>query len=174
MNDDAAAMSTLQRTEDSFRPFSISADDRFSPQKQQQANLWHNGQLCDVEIVASDGSTFQCHRLVLASSSDYMNALLSEDRFRDSTDCPVHLPDVSPDTVRLLLNWFYRGECAVVSFAQCAALLEAANQLQCQALIKELQWKLSEKDAFGVDYCVRLFLPPFEAVEPRLEWIALG
>lgn len=118
-------------------------------------DMWRNEQLCDAEIVSSDGQSFKVHRLVLASSSDYMNALLAEDRFKDSADCPINLPDVPADMVRAILNWMYGCEYKVRNTAMAICLLEAASWLQCKALIDQVEDKLC--NLISAEYCVDLW-----------------
>ena len=47
--------------------------------------MWRAGELCDFEVIV-EGSSFTCHKLVLAASSDYFRALLPGERFADSHD----------------------------------------------------------------------------------------
>lgn len=111
-----------------------------SPRRKNVVELWRNGQLCDAEVVSSDGRTFKAHRLVLATNSDYMRALLAEDRFKDSTDCHIPLPDVSSRVLETVLEWMYVGTCGdgVQTMDGAADVLEVACRLQCQGLIKQL------------------------------------
>ena len=105
------------------------------------ADLWRSEQLCDAEVVASDGTRFPAHRLVLASMSDYMRALLAEDRFKDSSGCPIQLPDVSSSALKLLLEWMYDGVCFVPrdDLSVSVALIQAAHRIQCNDLVANLE-----------------------------------
>lgn len=110
-----------------------------NPEQKTMADLWRNGQLCDAKVVSCDGTSFDAHRLVLASTSDYMRALLAEDRFKDSSDHTIQLADVSDRAVGYLLEWMYTGICKIASLADVVEFLEAACRLQCQSLIKQLE-----------------------------------
>lgn len=118
--------------------FSVEAGSA-QPRHGRVIDLWRNGQLCDAQIVSSDGRSFEAHRLVLAANSDYMKALLAEDRFKDSTDCPIRLPDVSSRAVEFMLEWMYTGICTLTSVSDTIEFLETACRLQCQDLIEQLE-----------------------------------
>ena len=76
------------------------------------AELWEQGQLCDIEVVAG-GETFKAHRIVLAACSEFMQSLLTGPvQWRDSTG-PLTLPDVDPSAFSTVLTWMYRGYVSV-------------------------------------------------------------
>lgn len=129
-----------------------------APSKQTFENmvdLWRNEQLCDAEIVSSDGQVFKAHRLVLISASDYMKALLAEDRFKDSADCPINLPDVSSRAVKSILEWMYGCGTRIKSTSDGIELLEAASMLQCNALMEQVDSSLH--DSINGKNCIEIW-----------------
>ena len=94
------------------------------------AELWEQGQLCDIEVVAG-GETFKAHRIVLAACSEFMQSLLTGG-WRDSTG-PLTLPDVDPSAFSTVLTWMYRGYVSV-DRAALPAIFHAATLLQIATL----------------------------------------
>ena len=70
---------------------------------------WRAGELCDITIKV-EGSSFACHKLVLASASAYFRGLLPGDRYADSHD--HELTDMQAAVFEQLLTFVYDGECS--------------------------------------------------------------
>uniref|UniRef100_A0A7R9WJ43 BTB domain-containing protein n=1 Tax=Pseudictyota dubia TaxID=2749911 RepID=A0A7R9WJ43_9STRA len=127
-----------------------------SPRRKKMSELWRNGQLCDAEVVSSDGRKFNAHRLVLATNSNYMEALLAEDRFQDSSGCPIPLRDVSSCTLEKILEWMYVGSCGDFQTTnEAVEVLEAACFLQCRDLVKQLVTSLL--DTIDAENCLHMW-----------------
>ena len=110
-------------------------------------SLWREDKMCDIEIRVgggaggssntSSGRTFSAHRVVLASSSEYMSSLLSADRFADSTEPTIELGGIGPASFEVLLEWMYTGACQV-EVDEMSDVLAAASYLQCEEFISRL------------------------------------
>ena len=76
-------------------------------------SLWRSNSYSDVDVIV-EGQAFYAHRLVLASGSEYLSALVEnspplamQGRRRAAV---VELPGVSADAFEVLLEWLYCGE----------------------------------------------------------------
>ncbi|XP_035671354.1 kelch-like protein 21 [Branchiostoma floridae] len=77
-------------------------------------NEWRaTGTACDV-ILCAEEEEFPCHRAVLAASSLYFRLLLLGD-FRERLEEKVRLEDVTPGTLRLLLDYSYTGRIRITA-----------------------------------------------------------
>ena len=114
--------------------------------------------LCfDVELRCGNSSqeNLPAHRLILASRSDYMKALISSDRFADSSSPVIHLPAVSHRAMSHILNWMYGEEVAIPSVQEAYELAEASSLLQCVELIEIMHCKMT--DVVTLENCVALW-----------------
>ena len=97
--------------------------------------LWQAGSVCDVHVVV-DGEDFYCHRLVLASCSEYFHLRFTSSAlatFKDANG-PVHMEEFSAPVFAAALKFFYEGE-ADVSIDLLQPLLLAASRLQATRLL---------------------------------------
>ena len=70
--------------------------------------LRHDRKLCDV-IFEAGGSEFYAHRLVLAASSPYFNAMFTNDLLETHTEI-IKLHNVSSPVMELILEYFYTSK----------------------------------------------------------------
>ena len=124
------------------------------------ASARRDGQLCDAEIIcgvsveACGGNSHRAHRIVLASRSDYMAALLTSDRFSDSSERTIRLPGVTHKAAGNALSWMYGEKIELATLDDAVELVEAASRLQCTELFRILTKKLQRK--VDVDNCIIL------------------
>lgn len=83
---------------------------------QQLFNMYQNRQLCDVTILVGN-LQIPCHRVVLASSSHYFEAMFTTD-MREKRQETVRLQDLNEQMVQTVIDFCYTGriklECANV------------------------------------------------------------
>lgn len=96
-----------------------------------QVGGYHNNpEFSDVVLASEDGVTkIQCHKLVLASASNYIRHLLIEEN--DSS--VIILPDVSGEVLKLLTRYMYFGEVSV-HVLMIQEFVEAAKNLGLKGL----------------------------------------
>lgn len=110
----------------------------FLDQRAAQADMWRAGILTDVVLVA-EGISFRCHKLVLASASDYFRALLPGGRY---ADCDTHeLNDMAANIVEKFLSFIYESSCCIAE-EDLFLLLEAAVRLQMASLQAAVETQL--------------------------------
>ncbi|KAL1506784.1 hypothetical protein ABEB36_006085 [Hypothenemus hampei] len=85
--------------------------------------------LCDVTL-ASNGQVFQAHQIVLSACSPYFETLFIQTPNKHPI---VFLKDVSPNEVKALLDFMYKGEVNV-SQNLLPAFLKTAESLQIRGL----------------------------------------
>lgn len=111
--------------------------------------------LCDAELQSSDGlsSPQPAHRVLLASRSGYMRALLeTPTRFADSSDMTIRLVDISSKSLGRILDWMYGQDISLTTLEDAIDLAEAASRLECSELLEVLCDFLKKK--VGRDTCV--------------------
>ena len=101
------------------------------------------GKLVDCIVRVEGSCDFPAHRNVLASSSDYMDALFASG-MRDSDDTVITLDGISSHHCQALLDWMYEGTCNVCE-GSLLPLLEQAAWLQMQSLQDSLASALKER-----------------------------
>lgn len=69
---------------------------------------FHSGIYCDLTFTVGN-VTFPCHRVILASSSPYFQALLTH-QFKENHLERIDLPDVNSGIFSLLLHYIYSGQ----------------------------------------------------------------
>lgn len=104
----------------------------------------------DIEIKVGN-QVFQAHRNILAAGSDYMLALLCEDRFKDSRQESIEILDMATSTFQLFLEWLYDGICYPKE-SELMDLLGAASRLQCSDLISKIEETILTR--IGADTCL--------------------
>ncbi|KAK2716584.1 zinc finger and BTB domain-containing protein 18-like [Artemia franciscana] len=88
------------------------------------ATCWAKSQYTDVALFCEDGVLY-AHRIVLASMSPLLAALLADAQANDVT---VLLPEVTYEDMKLLLQFIYQGE-VILPPRRTASLLEIAATL---------------------------------------------
>ena len=101
------------------------------------------GKLVDCIVRVEGSCDFPAHRNVLASSSDYMDALFASGMC-DSDDTVITLDGISSHHCQALLDWMYEGTCNVCE-GSLLPLLEQAAWLQMQSLQDSLASALKER-----------------------------
>ena len=64
--------------------------------------------LCDMTIECQ-GSSFPCHKIVLASQSEVFCAMFTHDT-KESKNAKVNIKDAHPDTIKNMIDFFYQGK----------------------------------------------------------------
>ena len=85
------------------------------------------GALCDVILEAADGAKFHAHKLVLASSSSYFQAMFTGEMVESRKD-HVKL-DVQSRTLEVLIDFVYTNKIDVTCMKDAQAVLFSANML---------------------------------------------
>lgn len=97
--------------------------------------------LCDVTL-ASNGQVFQAHQIVLSACSPYFEMLFVQTPNKHPI---VFLKDVSPNEVKALLDFMYKGEVNV-SQNLLPAFLKTAESLQIRGLSDSNSLKSEERE----------------------------
>ncbi|XP_059170034.1 kelch-like protein 18 [Physella acuta] len=96
-------------------------------------NVWTNKLLCDVTVKVQD-ETFECHRLVLAVTSDFFLALFRSG-MKEVTENVVVLHDMSSEAFHSILKIMYTG-ADVLTVENYIEVWRAAHQLQIQTIVQ--------------------------------------
>ncbi|CAL8071894.1 unnamed protein product [Calicophoron daubneyi] len=106
------------------------------------------GQLCDV-VIKVGGREFLAHRVVLAATSDYFDAMFSNG-MAESAQLEVELKSISPDVMDALLDYVYTGQVHV-TMENVQDLLPAASLVQMEGVKAACSnFLLAEVDASNV------------------------
>lgn len=111
--------------------------------------LRSKGLLLDVTLIAG-GQSFQAHRVVLASCSDYFRAMFT-DAMKESRQSEICLNGVTAEGMRYLLEYAYTSRLAL-SLANIQDVLSAANHVQLLAVVEACSSYLQEQ--LDLDNCV--------------------
>ncbi|XP_017775933.1 PREDICTED: kelch-like protein 10 [Nicrophorus vespilloides] len=76
------------------------------PAMQALYELQQSNQLCDATILLDDGEVFPIHRAILCSCSSYFKAVFTT-TLHGKNKTNILLPGVSPDMMKLLINYAY-------------------------------------------------------------------
>ena len=114
------------------------------------AEMRRENLLCDITIIA-ENEVFRAHKIILASSSQFFRALLSNN-MQETFSREVQLPGINSSVMEALLNFIYTGNVDVTK-SNVRHLLEAADFLLISSL-KEiccefLRESLSPLDCFS-------------------------
>ncbi|XP_071751614.2 kelch-like protein 34 [Centroberyx gerrardi] len=88
--------------------------------------------MCDV-VLETGGTSFPCHRALLASSSDYFWALFGEST-AERLAASISLPALTPEGLEAILDFLYSGWLGL-SLPTLPVVLEAARYLQVQTAV---------------------------------------
>lgn len=91
-----------------------------------------DGLFCDVTINCEDGTSFQCHRLVMAAASPYFAAMFQTNMLERSQST-ILIKNVDSRAFKSLLNYAYNGEIKT-DCDEIIPLLSAANMLRFEAV----------------------------------------
>ena len=90
-------------------------------------NLQKDGLLCDVKVIV-EGESFNAHKAILASCSDFFKAMFSSG-FKERHQDEVSLDIGKADDFRVLLECAYTGKVSLTA-ETAAGILEMAHYLQ--------------------------------------------
>ncbi|XP_072944194.1 actin-binding protein IPP-like [Epargyreus clarus] len=117
-------------------------------------NLSHfrrDGRFCDIDLI-SGKTKVRAHRVVLAASCEYFDAMFSVG-LEESQKSHVVLPSVPPGILPLIIDFIYTGEITIDK-ATVQHLLIAADMLQLQELVtvcgEYLKRELHPSNALGI------------------------
>lgn len=73
------------------------------------AQMRKAGELCDVTLIAMDGSQFPCHRFILAASAGYFRALFTGagSAMREGSSSSVRLWELGPQELADAIDCMY-------------------------------------------------------------------
>ncbi len=74
------------------------------------ANLLESGELSDVQIVCQ-GTTFKCHKLVLATRSEVFKAMFAHKNMKEGQPSTLRIVDSTSDSVSQMINFIYTDNC---------------------------------------------------------------
>ena len=152
-------------------------------------SLRSGGKLCDVNLETDDGTRVSAHRCVLAAASPFFYAMFLSD-LAERTSTVIRLTDVAGDVLQAVVYYVYQGGLQLADCEAAAGLLEAADRLQIQPLLKDcsdfLTSQLSHDNCLGIrefsrlHNCQELFssstdfiLEHFSAVSTCSQFLAL-
>ena len=81
-----------------------------------------------------DDELFQTHRLVLSVRSKFFETLF-DGQFKDSSSPTVHIGEVNPKVLKLVLDFMYDGTCTVTDASLMEPVLAAVSRLQVDELL---------------------------------------
>ena len=120
-------------------------------------NFQKNGAFCDISINV-EGKTFRAHKVVLAASSDYFEAMLNDKSdFKEGLESEVALCGKS-EIFQILLDFAYSGMLNL-SVEAAVDVLEMAQYLQFHIVMKRCESFLNEavtKESIGIPTCIRI------------------
>ena len=95
--------------------------------------LYKVGSLCDF-VVSAGGEKFAVHKNVLASASDYFEAMFLG-QMVESTQGHVELKGITERALEILVNFAYTGEL-MVDLSTIEEVLDGASHIQMPAALK--------------------------------------
>lgn len=105
----------------------------------------------DIILVVEDDE-FHAHRCVLASLSDYFNAMFSGD-LSESKQTHVKISSVDANTMKLVVDYAYTSELNITDH-NVQAVLTAANLFNIQPLkeacSRYMEWQMEEFNCIGI------------------------
>jgi hypothetical protein len=111
----------------------------------------NSGTYCDLTFIV-DCEKFPCHRIILASSSPYFEALLTH-KFKENNLDSISLYDIKPDIFSLLLHYIYSGQIELDE-NNVQDLLIASDMFQLDEVVQfcchYLSISLNEKNVLDI------------------------
>ncbi|XP_063446340.1 kelch-like protein 6 [Mytilus trossulus] len=92
---------------------------------------WAEGNFADLEVIV-EGQNFKCHRIILASMSQYFSTMFTSG-FKESTEKSVEIKGMKGDAFHLVLEYIYTGR-NIVSIDNVVHVLQSASMLQIKTL----------------------------------------
>jgi hypothetical protein len=110
-----------------------------------------SGTYCDLTFIIGC-EQFPCHRIILASSSPYFQALLTH-RFKENNLNSIELRDIEPQIFSLLLHYIYSGQIELDE-NNVHELLIASDMFQLDEIVQfcchYLSISLNEKNVLDI------------------------
>jgi len=72
--------------------------------QQSMEKMFANPKFTNFQIICDDGQTFDCHKTILASKSDFFDEMFSSELSNSSS---ITIKDVTPQTVKKMLQYVY-------------------------------------------------------------------
>ena len=119
---------------------------------------FRDGNLCDVELQAADGTAYRAHTLCLTAGSAYFEAIYARNDWKDASG-PLILSEVPAHALAVCLEFIYAGEATVTSEAELSAVLELAAYLQMPELVE------AASDAAAARLCPETALRTWEVAD---------
>ena len=146
-------LSGLTRTEDE----QVSMENNFTTRylqilAQGIEEIWLDQSFTDV-VVSIDGKTYNCHKMILSSLSQYFWAMFRSG-MRESIGGLVELQNIDCETFETILRFMYTG-CATINMDNVELLLEAAVMLQVKCLQEQCEVFL--KKNIGPENCLGIW-----------------
>ena len=146
-------LSGLTRTEDE----QVSMENNFTTKylqilSQGIEEIWLDQSFTDV-VVSIDGKTYNCHKMILSSLSQYFWAMFRSG-MRESIGGLVELQNIDCETFETILRFMYTG-CATINMDNVELLLEAAVMLQVKCLQEQCEVFL--KKNIGPENCLGIW-----------------
>ncbi|XP_055838383.1 kelch-like protein 28 [Episyrphus balteatus] len=106
-------------------------------------SLFEKEEYSDISIISSDKVTFNAHKIVLASGSDFFSAMF-EIPLKESKSNEVTIQQVNGDNLKHILAFLYTGIIELQA-KTVPEILSAAHFFQIQSLIFECQQFMEEE-----------------------------
>lgn len=113
--------------------------------------------LCDVSLVTDDNHRLVAHRVVLASTLQYFNAMfigsVAGGQYVESGLYEIHIKNIDGLALNEIVKWCYTG-CVAVSTENVQQLLSAAKMIDCSHIVticsQFIESQLHPENALGV------------------------
>uniref|UniRef100_A0A8C7HH32 Kelch repeat and BTB domain containing 2 n=1 Tax=Oncorhynchus kisutch TaxID=8019 RepID=A0A8C7HH32_ONCKI len=118
----------------------------------EQLKLFYEQKLLTDVVLLVEGNEFPCHKMVLATCSSYFRAMFMSG-LSESKQSHVHLRNVNPATLQMIITYAYTGNLAV-NDNTVEPLYETACFLQVEDVLLQCRDYLVKK--IHADNCVRM------------------
>lgn len=116
-------------------------------------SLRRAGKLCDVTLETDDGTRVAAHRCVLAAISPFFYAMFLSD-LAEKNAAVVHMKEMTGDVLETVVRYAYQPGVRLSDCEAVLRLLEAADRLRIEPLLKECgDYLVSQLDP---DNCLHL------------------
>lgn len=100
---------------------------------EEQQSLFHNNLESDCFLISANGDRFQCHQVVLSSSSEFFRRILSEVPLLVESPT-IFIPDIETCVLEAIVRFIYTGETNIAS-GYLTNLLEFCNVLNIKGCV---------------------------------------
>jgi hypothetical protein len=107
--------------------------------QQSMEKMFANPKLTNFQIICDDGQTFDCHKTILASKSDFFDEMFSSDVNSSS----ITIKDVTPQTVKKMLQYVYTNKFILDGERDLAEMILVANKYKISELFDACQLVMS-------------------------------